>query len=207
MLRSRTPPAWNRPAGRYYRGVLGDGLPDLASVLFIAAGLGFAFACAYLVRRPGPRTMRGWVGAALVAVPGLLIGLVASDSDLGVRAAYLNLTRVLRDPLVIEAEIAVIPQPKAIDADPPTAGEIEGTPSQAPGVGAVDDGSADAPDDQADPEPLPSPVPTPDAEPPAPSPTGPPPDPTEIPPPSPTDTPPPTPSETPPPTPSVIPEP
>jgi hypothetical protein len=188
--------------------VQGRGLADLANALFIAAGLGLAFACAYLVRRPAPRTPRVWVGAMLVAVPGLLIGLVASDSDLGVRAAYRNLTEVLQDPLVIEAEIVAVPRPKAADSDPPVAGGAEGTPTPAPSVGSSDGESAETAEDGVQPEPVPSPAPTTDAETPPPSPSEtPPPSPSETPPPSPSDTPPPTPSETPPPPPPPPPTP
>lgn len=179
----------------------GRGLADLANALFITAGLGLAFACAYLVRRPAPRTPRVWLGAMLVAVPGLLIGLVASDSDLGVRAAYRNLTEVLQDPLVIEAEI-VVPRPKAAEPDAPVTGGTAGTPSPAPSVGTTESGSpAEPAEDQVEPEPVTSPAPTTDAEPPSPSPTEPPPtpSPSETPPPSPSDTPPPTPSDIPPP--------
>jgi hypothetical protein len=67
----------------------------------------------------------------LVAVPGLLIGLVASDSDLGVRAAYRNLTEVLQDPLVIEAEIVVVPRPMVAD---PTAGRRRSRGNADPGA-------------------------------------------------------------------------
>ena len=145
----------------------------------------------------------------LVAVPGLLIGLVASDSDLGVRAAYRNLTEVLQDPLVIEAEIVVVPRPVAADADPPVVGGSEGTPSPAPSVDPADPESGETAEDGVQPEPVPSPAPPPspsETPPPSPSET-PPPSPSETPPPSPTDTPPPTPSESPPPPPPPPPPP
>ncbi len=174
-------------------------IADLANALLIAAGLGLAFACAYLVRRPAPRTLRVWVGATLVAVPGLLFGLVASDSDLGVRAAYRNLTDVLQDPLIIEAEI-IVPRPKVDTTGPPVDDEIQGTPSLAPAVEETDPPSADGSADPDDPAPSPSPAPTTETETPPPSPSEtPPPSPSETPPPSPSETPPPSPSETPPP--------
>ena len=160
---------------------------ELASALFIAIGLGFAFACAYLVRRQGPRTLRVWVGAALVAVPGLLVGVVASHSDLGARAAYRNLTAVLKDPLIIEAEI-VIPPPRVGTPDSKAQDDASGTPGHSPSAGPTD-GESDG--GSIDESPIPSPAPTvdPPTPPPSPSPT-PPPSPSETPPPSPTEPPP-----------------
>ncbi|MGZ8580304.1 MAG: hypothetical protein ACXWW9_03395 [Actinomycetota bacterium] len=145
-------------------------IADLANALLIAAGLGLAFACAYLVRRPAPRTLRVWVGATLVAVPGLLFGLVASDSDLGVRAAYRNLTDVLQDPLIIEAEI-IVPRPKVDTTGPPVDDEIQGTPSLAPAAEATDAVPAEPSADGEDPAPSPSPAPTTETETPPPSPS------------------------------------
>jgi hypothetical protein len=179
---------------------------DLASALLIAIGLGFAFACAYVVRRPRPLTPGVWIGAMLVAVPGLLVGLVASDSDLGVRAAYRHLTAVLEDPLIIEAEI-VLPRPELGTTGSPMAVEIREAPTLAPSAEVPDPGTAGDDPAAAD-DPTASPAPTTGTETPPPTPSETvPPTPSETPPPTPSETPPPTPSETPPPSPSGVPEP
>ena len=77
-------------------------LADLAEVLLIAGGLGLSLACAYLVRKPAQRTFRIWVGAAAVGIPGFLVGLALSNPELGVRAAYRELTEGTREvPAVV----------------------------------------------------------------------------------------------------------
>lgn len=111
---------------------------DLANVLFIAAGLGSVFACAYLVRRPGPRSLRVWAGAALVAVPGLLLGVAMTQPQMGMRAAYRGLTRALSEPLTFEAQIVVVPRPKVSGVGSPG----EGGPQSVPGLSP----SAEAPE-------------------------------------------------------------
>jgi hypothetical protein len=180
---------------------------DLANVLFIAVGLGSAFACAYLVRRPelAARSLRVWMGAALVAIPGLLLGVAMTQPQMGMRAAYRGLTRVLSEPLTFEARIVVVPRPKVSGVGSPDEGGPQGVPGLSPSADATE-GSVTARDgvsqDPAPSSPPPvSPAPTVATTPP----------PTESPSPSAIETtvpptPPPT-ETTPPPSPSVVTEP
>ena len=201
-------------------------LTDLANVLLTAAGAGLALACGYLVMKPATRTLKTWVGASLVALPGLLLGLMLADPQLGVRTAYGGLTDALlgsRNPL---EETFNVDRPAAGED---TSSEIGGSageagPSVAPDGGTViptspdsgqeppvetvpGDASSSTPVTTASPPPPPSETEPPpsETEPPPPSETEPPPSETEPPPsetePPPSETEPPPPSETEPPPP------
>ncbi|MEX1263979.1 MAG: hypothetical protein WEE66_08615, partial [Actinomycetota bacterium] len=121
-------------------------LTDLANVLLTAAGAGLALACGYLVMKPATRTIKKWVGASLVALPGLLLGLMLAHPQLGVRSAYGGLT----DALLGSSS----PLDEAFNVAPPVAGEstssdIGGSadtqdPSLAPNGGTVITGSPDS---------------------------------------------------------------
>ena len=175
-------------------------LTDLANVLLTAAGAGLALACGYLVMKPATRTFRKWAGATLVALPGLLLGLLLAHPQLGVRSAYGGLTdRLLGSSTSVE-ETAGLSHPEAGD---PSSSSIGGSSEVGGGVGLSPSGdtypiSPDADDSagtSSDDVP-PSTTPT------VPSPTPPPPTETETTPPPPTETetpPPPTETETPPP--------
>lgn len=122
-------------------------LTDLVNVLLTAAGAGLALACGYLVTKPATRTMKRWLGASLVAVPGLLLGLLLAHPQLGVRSAYGGLTQALLGSTSTLDEGFVL--------DPPAAGErtsdeiggsagTEAAPTRAPEAGVVFTGSPDA---------------------------------------------------------------
>ena len=189
-------------------------LTDLANVLLTAAGAGLALACGYLVMKPATRTLKKWVGASLVALPGLLLGLMLAHPQLGIRSAYGGLTDALlgsRNPLEETFDVA---RPAAGED---TSSEIGGSaddvgPSLAPNGGTVITTSPDSgqespvetvpgdPSSSTPPSDTETPPPPSDAE------TLPPPSDTETPPPPPppsdTETPPPPPdTETPPPPP------
>ena len=114
-------------------------LTDLANVLLTAAGAGLALACGYLVMKPATRTLKKWVGASLVALPGLLLGLMLAHPQLGVRSAYGGLTEALlgsSNPLEETFDVA---RPAAGED---TSSEIGGSadavgPSLAPNGGTV----------------------------------------------------------------------
>jgi outer membrane biosynthesis protein TonB len=173
-------------------------LADLATTLLIAAGGGLALVCAYLVRKPAVRTFRVWAGATLVAIPGLLLGVVLVHPELGVRAAYRGLTDALQEPLTLQAEIPAFPRPASAAVQSPEATAPTGVPSLAPSAGAPLSSSTATPPDPDEtgtgsstppettsPPPSPSPSPTPKPSPttdPTPTPT-----PSETPSPTPTD--------------------
>ena len=180
-------------------------LTDLANVLLTAAGAGLALACGYLVMKPATRTLKKWVGASLVALPGLLLGLMLAHPQLGVRSAYGGLT----DALLGSSN----PLEETFNVDRPAAGEdtssgIGGAagaadPSVAPDGGTTSPGSGqESPVETVPGDPSSSTPPPPnDTEPPPPTETSPPP-PTETSPPPPTETSPPPPTETSPPPPT-----
>lgn len=156
-------------------------LTDLATVLFIVAGLGLSCACAYLVRKPAPRTLRVWVSAAAVVIPGLLVGLALSDSRLGVRAAYREFSEAPLEPPTFEAEGLSRPRvaktssapddelrsvaslASSIDSPVPAVGGADEPPPTDPPV--TDDPS---PTDEPPPEPPPTDDPAPTDDPPGP---------------------------------------
>jgi len=162
---------------------------DLANVLLTAAGAGLALACAYLVMKPAARTFRKWAGAALVAVPGLLLGLLLAQHQVGVRAAYGDLTQALLGSSASVDEDFGVPQPEAGGRTQSATGGVSGVIGVAPDAtaGPVYTGSPDSVEEQ--PVTIPS---GDDPQTPAPTP------PTTTSPPVTTETPtPPTPSETP----------
>ncbi|HJR98565.1 MAG TPA: hypothetical protein VJ979_11730 [Actinomycetota bacterium] len=63
---------------------------DLAYVVLTAAGAGAALAFAYLAgqRVMGSARFRVWAGAVLVAIPGVVLGWLLTQPELGVRSAY-----------------------------------------------------------------------------------------------------------------------
>lgn len=141
-------------------------LTDLATVLFIAAGLGLSFACAFLVRKPAPRTLRVWVSAAAVVIPGLLVGLALSDSRLGVRAAYRGVAEPPLEPPTFEAESPS--QPRIAVTSSARDGELRSVPSLAPSIddpvpaiGGADEPPPTQPSPPTD-DPPPEPPPTDD---------------------------------------------
>ncbi len=194
-------------------------LTDLANVLLTAAGAGLALACGYLVMKPATRTFRKWAGATLVALPGLLLGVLLAHPNLGVRSAYGGLTdRLLGSSTSVEQTAGLSP-PEAGDPNSPSiggssalGGGVDLSPSgdTYPISPDADDPAGTGSDDippSTDPT-VPSPTPPPTdtgTTPPAPTDTGttpPPPTDTGTTPPPPTDTetpPPPTDTETPPP--------
>jgi outer membrane biosynthesis protein TonB len=190
---------------------MGDGeLTDLVNVLLTAAGAGLALACGYLVMKPATRTMKRWLGASLVAVPGLLLGVALAHPQLGVRSAYGGLTQALLGSTSTLDEGFVVDPPAAGDRTSDEIGGSAGTqadPSLAPAAGVEFSGSPDADDPPAETAPgdpiSTPPTDTPTSEPPPPTdtPTSEPPPPTDSPSPSPTE------SETPPPPPPPEPSP
>jgi hypothetical protein len=182
-------------------------LTDLANVLLTAAGAGLALACGYLVMKPATRTLKKWVGASLVALPGLLLGLMLAHPQLGVRSAYGGLTDALLGSSNPLEETFNVGRPAAGED---TSSEIGGSagaagPSVAPDGGTVITTSPDSVEDPSvetvpgDPSSSTPPVVTTTPPPPTDTETPPPTD-TETPPPTDTETPPPTDTETPPPT-------
>ena len=170
-------------------------LTDLANVLLTAAGAGLALACGYLVMKPATRTFRKWAGATLVALPGLLLGLLLAHPQLGVRSAYGGLTDRLLGLSTSVEETAGLSPPEAGD---PTSSWIGGSSQTGSGVDLSPSGAtypispdADDPAGTSSDEMPPSTDPT--VPPPTTSPTE-----TGTPPPSPTETgtPPPSPTET-----------
>ena len=146
-------------------------LTDLATVLFIAAGMGLSFACAYLVRKPAPRTLRLWVSAAAVVIPGLLVGLALSDSRLGVRAAYHGFTEAPMEPPKFEAES--LPRSRLAETSSARDDERQSVPSLAPSIdnpvpaiGGADGPPPTDPPPTDDPPPEPPPADDPPPEPP-----------------------------------------
>jgi hypothetical protein len=173
---------------------------DLAYVVLTAAAAGAVLAFAYLAgqRVINSATLRVWAGAILVAIPGVFLGWLLTQAELGVRSAYGGFADAVFGPEtpgvesepVSRAELAR-PRPKK-----ETRERVDLTPSPTPTDVALDDqeqpGSGPAPTHQpppASPSPT-SPTPTPT---PTPSPT-----------PSPTQSPSPTPSPTPSPSPTDI---
>ena len=124
-------------------------LTDLANVLLTAAGAGLALACAYLVMKPATRTFRKWAGATLVALPGLLLGLLLAHPDLGVRSAYGGLTNALLGSSTSAEETVGLPQPEVGDlVSSPSGGSSGlGDPSLSPTGGDVYEGSPDSVED------------------------------------------------------------
>jgi hypothetical protein len=63
---------------------------DLAYVVLTAAAAGAALAFAYLAgqRVMGSARFRVWAGAVLVAIPGVVLGWLLTQPELGVRSAY-----------------------------------------------------------------------------------------------------------------------
>ena len=197
-------------------------LTDLANVLLTAAGAGLALACAYLVMKPATRTFRKWAGATLVALPGLLLGLLLAHPQLGVRSAYGGLSDALLGSSTSAEETVGLPQPEvgdrassSIGGSSGSEGGVELFPTGDVFSPDVDDPAANGSDDtppsteptggtpSPPPSESPSPPPSeslspPPSEPPSPTPSEPPPSPS----PPPSESPSPPPSEPPPPPPS-----
>jgi hypothetical protein len=177
-----------------------DDLTGLTNVLLTAGAAGAVLAFAYLARQRMMRSDRTrlWVGAALVAVPGLLLGWAVTRPELGVTAAYGEFTEaILGTTPVVDARPA--PRPP-VARRTPASGVEEATsdrssdgPTSAPVVGG--DTESPAPPGTTPPPPsaTPSVTPTPT---PSPSPSV-----------TPTPTPSPSPSGTPSPTPTPSPSP
>ena len=136
---------------------MGDGeLTDLVNVLLTAAGAGLALACGYLVMKPATRTTKRWLGASLVAVPGLLLGVALAHPQLGVRSAYGGLTQALLGSTSTLDEGFVVDPPAAGDRTSDEIGGSAGTqadPTLAPQAGVEFSGSPDADEPPVETEP------------------------------------------------------
>ena len=177
-----------------------DNLTGLTNVLLTAGAAGAVLAFAYLA---GQRMMRSdrvrlWVGAALVAIPGLLLGWAVTRPELGVTTAYGEFTEAILGSTtnpVVDARPAprpVVRRTHGSGVGAATAGRPSASPTAA--VPAAQ-GETDSPPPDISPSPSPSETPS---ETPSPTPT-----PSE----TPSSTPTPSPSETPSPTPTQPPSP
>ena len=110
-----------------------DDLTGLTNVLLTAGAAGAVLAFAYLARQRIRHSdkVRLWVGAALVAIPGLLLGWVVTRPQLGVTAAYGEFTEaILGTTPVIDARPAPRPVVGRTPA-PDVGGAAAGRPSDA----------------------------------------------------------------------------
>ena len=171
---------------------------DLAYVVLTAAATGAVLAFAYLAgqRVINSATLRVWTGAILVAIPGVFLGWLLTQPELGVRSAYGGF-----------ADAVFGPETPGVESDPVSTEELarprpkKETRERADLTPSPTDVTLD---DQE--QPGSGPAPTHQPPPASPSPTSPTPTPTQTPSPTPTPTqsPSPTPSPTPSPSPTDI---
>jgi hypothetical protein len=162
-------------------------LNDLTSVLLLAATGGAILAFGYLAgqRVTKTRNVKMWAGAALISIPGLLLGWMVTQPQLNVRATYGNLSEAILGEEEPVAETSTSKSPRPVS--PPRASDRSGLRG---GSSQPSAGTRVEPSDEPQPaQPVPPVNPPPPTSEPTPSET---PSPT----PSPTQSPSPTPSPT-----------
>jgi hypothetical protein len=173
---------------------MGNDPTNLTNVLLIAVAGGAILAFGFLASQRVIRSAsyRVWIGAALIAVPGLILGWMVTQPELGVRSAYGEISQAILGDEPTTTRASTIERPHAAAPSPKqrTTSEPSSSPSSDPPVIVPTIQTAPPPSDTTT-----SPSPSPSASP-SPSPSG-----------TPSETPSPTPSETPSPTPSASPAP
>lgn len=171
---------------------------NLTNVLLIAVAGGAILAFGFLASQRVIRTgnFRVWIGAALVAVPGLVLGWFVTQPSVGVQQAYGEISEaILGEEPAPSRPTRRVDRPQAVERDP-----VQGRSSQ-PSSSPTPEPVAEVPQGPSAPPPAPTEPPST----PAPSPTQPP-SPTPSPSPSQTPSPSPTGSPSPSPSPSAQPE-
>jgi len=173
---------------------------DLAYVVLTAAAAGAALAFAYLAghRVIGSAKLRVWAGAVLVAIPGVFLGWLLTQPELGVRSAYGGFTDAIFGAETPGAQSTPVSRNELARPRPmrerPEGADASTKPSDAVPLDPGHPGTGPAPPPEPPVTPTPSPTQTPSPTPtPTPSPSPPP---TQSPSPSPSPTTSPSPSDT-----------